>query len=561
MTGEYRGKKFLTDEDLKVSVLGIWPRVDIKNSELQKYFQQNLGRNFLGGDELVSYAQSLVSGGMSFDTLEEEILADSKNQEQTLREIIFKKTATGIGRGHSLGGLAGVVLGLNGTKMIDSGLTGFVASRSLATSSRRRETTTEEIVVPKVLFKREDLLDRYLAISRDVFNAAGYFKEKFGKLAGVETFNKVIPYNNPADLFIVLPLDSLATLQFEARQDKLNVKGNFLPRELHDLANRLENLTEEAGAGIMYKQRIEVPRDTYLHYTVFKDPSNPNSALELAQMYGMPTEPLIVKCEKDFSQGFLSWLDRLKDKFRITHRTQDPTLLASMARVNMRDLHSFVNEYNDAVRIKVIDTLSWRVWSEQKRHATLRQNVESVYSAVDRAYETMKELWPVIETSYHERLAKIIPIEKLDKVMTIDEKLKRQPELLIPYVYHTARQLMFYGKLVEEGFEKRDALYIVPKNIRLRTSETYDLINLIDLELPLRLCSTCEPERYATSWEKRKAIADAVPEISYFLHPKCNIGFCTEGKLCHHIRDLRDYDNELHKQVQQEMLGSAREKI
>ena len=561
MTGEYKGKKFLTDEDLKVKVLGVWPRVDIQNQDLQLDFQIDFNRGFLGGDELVSYAQSLVYGGMSFEALEKEILADSQNQEQTLKEIIFKKTATGIGRGHSLGGLAGVVLGLNGTKMIDSGLTGFVASRSLATSSRRRETTTEEIVVPNVLFKREDLLDEYLAISRDVFNAVGYFKEKFGKLAGVETFNKVIPYNNPADLFIVLPLDSLATLQFEARQDMRN-KNQFLPRELHDLANRLEALTEDAGMGIMYKQRIEVPRDTYLHYTVFKDPSNPNSALELAQAKGMSTEPLIVKCEKDFSQGFLDWLDKLRNNFRVTHTIQDPKILASMARINMQDLHSFVNEYNDAVRVKIIDTLSWRVWSEQKRHATLRQNVESVYSAVDRAYEKMSVLWPSIKEA-HEKgdVSRGIDTELFEEIITMDERLKKQPELLLPYIYHTARQLMFYGKMVEEGFEKRDALYIVPKNIRLRTSETYDLINLIDLELPLRLCSTCEPERYATSWKKRDLIADAVPEISYFLHPKCNIGFCTEGKPCKHIRDVRNYDNELHKQVQQEMLRSAKEKI
>jgi len=560
MTGEYRGKKFLTDEDLKVNVLGVWPKVDVKNPELQKYFQQNFDRDFLGGDELVSYAQSLVSGGMNFDSLEEEILADSKNPEQTLREIIFKKTATGIGRGHSLGGLAGVVLGLNGTKMIDSGLTGFVASRSLATSSRRRETTTEEIVVPNVLFKREDLLDEYLKISRDVFNAAGNFKEKFGKLEGVETFNKVIPYNNPADLFIVLPLDTLATLALEVRQDRANPNGPFIPRELHDLANRLEALTQQAGMGIMYNQRIEVPRDTYMHYTVFKDPSLPNRALELAQMQEMSTEPVIF-CDKNFTAGFRKELERLKGKFEETRKIDNPKLLVDKSKEDMLALRSFVGEYNDAVRVKIIDTLSWRVWSEQKRHATLRQNVESVYSAVDRTYNTVKGFWPLIQEAYEKNNVGKIPINSLDNVMTIDEKLKKQPELLIPYVYHTARQLMFYGKLVEEGFEKRDALYIVPKNIRLRTSETYDLINLIDLELPLRLCSTCEPERYATSWKKRELIAGAVPEISYFLQPKCNIGFCTEGKLCHHIRDLRDYDNELHKQVQNEMLRSAREKI
>ncbi len=553
----YKGKKFLTDDELKVSVLGVWPRVGIKNPELKQYFQEYFGRDFLGGDELVSYAQSLVSGGMSFDSLEEEILADSKNPEQELRETIFKKTATGIGRGHSLGGLAGVVLGLNGTKMIDSGLTGFVASRSLATSSRRRETTTEEIVIPTVLFDREDLLDKYLEISRDVFKAAADFKEKFGNLKGVETFNKVIPYNNPADLFIVLPLDTLATLAFEVRQDNLNPFSKYVPRELHYLSKTLEELTERTGMGIMHRQRTQVPRDTYLHYTVFKDPNLPNYAFDLARMNGMPVEPLIHKSEFDESGGLWIGLREMEERLERTRKISNPQELAEASMENMLRMRKLVNEYNDAVRVQIVDSLSWRVWSEQKRHATLKQNVESVYSAAERAYRTIKNFWPMIEQNQKERKVLSEVPKEINEAIVIDERLKKQPELLTSYVYHTARQLMFYGEMVKEGFDARDALYIVPKNIRLRTSENYDLANLIDLELPLRLCSTCEPERYATSWKKRGVIADALPKLKYFLEPKCNIGYCTEGKPCKHIMDMRQYDNELHKQVKQEMLRKA----
>jgi hypothetical protein len=114
---------------------------------------------------------------------------------------------------------------------------------------------------------------------------------------------------------------------------------------------------------------------------------------------------------------------------------------------------------------------------------------------------------------------------------------------------------MFSNKLVEEGFEKRDVLFSVPKNIKLRTTENYDLVNLVDLEFPLRLCSACEPERYASSWEKRELIAKAVPELDYFLSPKCNVGFCTEGKSCNHIYDMREYSVDLHKTTKQAMLG------
>jgi len=180
MSIQYDGHTFMTDDDLRVRILGFWPNVPIKNSELLKIFQQETGRDFLGGDELVSYAQPLVSRGMDFAALEEEILADAKNPEKPgLIELISKKTATGIGRGHSLGGLSGVVLGIHGTKMIDSGLTGLVASRSLVTSSRRRETTAEEIVIPQALIGKDELLKEYLSLSREVLSLSEQFKERF----------------------------------------------------------------------------------------------------------------------------------------------------------------------------------------------------------------------------------------------------------------------------------------------------------------------------------------------------------------------------------------------
>src|SRR3989344_4759041 len=421
MVLEYNGQKFMTDNDLKVNVLGFWPRINIQDTSLCEDFLKICERDFLGGDEIVSYAQPLVSSGMDFNFLEREILKDIHNSEKKeLKNILFEKTATGIGRGHSLGGLSGIVLGINGTKMIDSGLTGFVMSRSLVTSSRRRETTTEEIVIPESLNAKPELLDEYLKISKDVFNIGQEFKEKFGKFGGVETFNKAIPYNNPADLFIVLPLDTLATLAFEVREDRANPNGNFLPRELIKLAEMFPNLTERIGAGIMYNQRTKVPRDTYLHYSVFKDPSLSNYPLEQAEMRGMPIEPLVIDHSKDLTDGFKKELIKVRQIFEEARKIEDPKRLTDKSMECMLVLRGFVNEYNEAVRVKVLDTLSWRVWSEQKRHSTLRQNVESVYSAASRAYEIIKDVWPQIK-EIHENGRGDLPYDALDRAIVIDE--------------------------------------------------------------------------------------------------------------------------------------------
>src|SRR4030042_3323898 len=555
---KYEGKEFLTDDDLKVNLLGFWPRDDIKNEKLKKFFEEHYGRNFLGGDELVAYSQSLVSHGMNFAELEKEILADIENPEnRDFKDILFSKTATGIGRGHSLGGLTGVVLGIHGTKMIYSGLTGLCASRSLVTSSRRRETLAEEIVIPGCLKGHDELLKEYMKISEDVLKLSAEFKEKFGKMGGVETFNKVIPYNNPADLFIVLPLDTLSTIASEVRADKLNLNGKFVPRELYSLSDMFPEITSEIGMNIMFRQRIEVPRDTYLHYTVFKDPSFPNYALEKGKELGMNISPVAIEYQKDFTKGFMKALEQTKKLFEETKRISDPKELHEKSLECMYSLRAFTDEYNEALRLMVADTLSWRVWSEQKRHSTLRQNVESVYSAVERACEGTEPFLSRIERANSENdFEKIHNIlDNIEENIIIDDRLKNQKELVIPYLYHTAKQLKFYKKMIENGFEPRDALYIAPKNIRVRTLEHYDLKNLIDLEFPLRLCNTCEPERKASSWKKREAIAEIVPELDYFLKPKCNVGFCTEGKYCKSITDMREYNQDLHKQVKEAMLS------
>ncbi len=562
MPVEYKGQSFMSDDDLKVNILGFWPKWGIQNPELRRIFEEATDRNFLGGDELVSYAQSLVSKGMDFAALEEEILKDIQYSEKSLEEIVYKKTSTGIGRGHSLGGLSGVVLGIHGTKMIDSGLTGLVASRSLVTSSRRRETTDEEIVVPKALINKPVLLKEYVEVSREVFNLAGEFKEKFKKLGGIETFNKLIPYNNPADLFIVLPLDTLATLASEVMYDRENANGNFVPREIHNLVSKFSEITKEVGLNTMYEQRIRVPRDTYLHYTVFRDPYPllKNEALEEAEKRDMPLQPQII--DSSITSNAIEKLKRLREFTKDNMQIQDPKELADAAKRYMLSMRAFVGENNESVRVKILDSLSWRVWSEQKRHATLRQSVESVYSAAQRNAQNMSQLWPIIHGAYGASQTFTIEnilgprlISEAEKSIIIDDRLKKQPELLAPYLYYTAKQLNLFQKMLEAGIEPRDALYIVPKNIRLRTLEHYDLINLIDLELPLRLCDTCEPERKATAWQKRDIIAEKIPVLNDFLYPKCSVGFCTEGKYCGHLTSKRDYNKELHKAVKREMLG------
>jgi len=70
--------------------------------------------------------------------------------------------------------------------------------------------------------------------------------------------------------------------------------GLFLPREIYTLVEKFPEIAEENGIGTMYKQRIQVPRDTYFHYNVFKDPDFPNYPLELMEEFGLSLKPKLV---------------------------------------------------------------------------------------------------------------------------------------------------------------------------------------------------------------------------------------------------------------------------
>jgi len=549
----------MSDNDLEVNLLGFWPRVEVSDSELKNILKKDLGYDFISGDILVAYIQRLVASSVNFDKgLIDEIKTDIASGEN-LANIIFKKTATGIGRGHSLGGLSGVALGINGTKMLDSALLGLVASRSLITSGRRRDIKEEELVIPQVFEKNQLLLKEYLDISKDCFEVSGKMKEQFRKLKAIETFNKILPYNNPANLMIVLSLDSAATLYFEVQDDKkFGPKGKYVPKEIHALVDMMPSLMDKAGLGIMYRQRIKVPRDTYLHYTVFKDPEYPNYSLELADKNGFSLDPKVVEIQKDFTNGFLKALENAKKVNEDARKTKDKKELVEKAMQSMLALSQFTKNYNEALRLKISDTISWRVWSEQKRHATLRQDVESIYTAADRAYIIISKIWPEIEKVYKSESQEDIThiVSEAEKAISIFKDLKDTRELLLPYIYHSARQIMFYKKLLDAGFEKRDAIFIVPRNVRVRTIEHYDLENLINLEFPLRLCSACEAERYETSWKKQEVISQSVPELKHFLGPKCwSVGMCTEGGPCKHIYSIREYLSlDEHKELNKMML-------
>jgi len=549
MTIRIDGKTYKTDEDLKVRAIGAVPRVGIRNRELKKYFRENYGRTYLSGDEILAYAQGLVSRNLR--DLEAEILKDISGNE-SLQEIIQRKIGTSIGRGHALR-LATLEFVINGSKMIDSGFTGLCTSGTIITSGRRKKASIDDIVIPEGLRGKNQLIREYLEITRDAIREIDRFKAELGNSDAVEALNKFLPYNGSADMIWMVPIDGLFAIASEVERDAKRSE-KLLPRELYTFVNMLEVLTDREGVGALYRNRMCVPRITSAHYTVFTDPSESRFAVE----FGESLRPKIIDLKVKFSMGLEAVLDNLRDLRENALRENDPARLCAAAMNYTRAMQEFVDSYNDAVRVQISDSLSWRVWGEQKRHATLHQDVESIYSAADIASKRIKEMWESIDRvhTFNQRFSKS-DLERIEEVVVIDHRVKNRPELMNAYVYHTAKQLMLYEKIKQEA-SRRDALFIVPRNVRVSTVETYDLANLIGLELPLRACKTCEPERYATTWAKIKLLKEALPGFADFFVPKCSVGLCTEGKHCGHIESLRSgYDEAFHAEVSRVRLKPA----
>ncbi len=530
---------------LKIELAGFWPKIEIKDKRLRK----KIGKDFLGPDYIVSFLQKAVYKSVPLiKGLEEEIL-----KEENIRETAFNKFSSSMLRGHSLDGTAGIALKLHGSKLLDSALTGIPFSRSFVTSGRRAKIHKENIIIPDSIDKKYDLRKEYVETSE---TAIEIYDKIIDKIGSKQLASKVVPYNNPCDLYIRLPLSSIMTLALELEQQK-QTNQIWMPREVEELISRLENdILPDIDMKIMYDTRKAALRDTYLHWYVFKGKDD-NFATEMAKLLGNPLEPTIIPTSINIqpTKGLRKKLKYLEEKISFTHTILNPKELSKASRENLLLLRDIVDSYNDSISLKTVSSLSWRVWSEQKRHSTLRQCVESIYRASDRAYE-------IIESSRNKKDL----FKRSEKAFVIPPEIKKDKELLRDYVWISSKQHLLRKELLDASIEERDAIYIVPRNTRLRTVETYDLINLIDLELPLRTCTTCEPERRATAEKKAEIIKDTlsgiIPELNYLIGPKCILGYCTEPKFCGKILEYNpDYSVSLHNHIRENLIKKASEKI
>ena len=212
-----------------------------------------------------------------------------------------------------------------------------------------------------------------------------------------------------------------------------------------------------------------------------------------------------------------------------------------------------LRDYNLSLKFRIFSSIPWRVWGEKKRHRTVPQTVESIYYSVERAEGIF---------------AKTNSEKEIEKVWSLPPSIKKNPEFLSKYLLVSREALRAYGALIRLRIKPREAIFVVPRAVKIDILQEYDLYNLLTGYFPLRLCSTAEEEMQRTTWKEVLQLKKTFKEkgldiLSRFLQPKCHImGFCSEEKSCPLILGVvKNYTEKFHAEMKEELKNQLKENL
>ncbi len=177
------------------------------------------------------------------------------------------------------------------------------------------------------------------------------------------------------------------------------------------------------------------------------------------------------------------------------------------------DWKNFAFELKDSLFVQKTLKGSIAVWNEVKRHRTILQTAESVYSATDRAYDELNSL----------------------KTGEKPEGIHITSGAGQEYIDAVHGALQEYENLKDRGVKPRDAIYVVPHCVNLNFNVTLNGFHLVDPFgfFGVRECSTADYEVRELATKLRQEVEEKIPELSDgLMGPKCKTGVCPERNSC-----------------------------
>lgn len=516
--------------DLKVTFLGINPSLEDSTGKLD-------------AQSICAFSALLTFKGKSVQTLKQDAVDKDQDINKKIKNILRKSSL----RGHaSIATTPVLSFSYEASKFLDSALTGMVFSSSFMASGRRTDTDHEDIIFPSSIEKNKEAYEIYLEASKNNIDISHKLLEN-----GIEKdqASKILQYGIYGTGTISYSIESFNSLRREYEREK-----EWMPEEIGIFLNTLENELKNLGVDLLYYTRAIAPRNTYPYPNIFKNPRNKNLVRDMAEKFSFNEECKILSIDNLTSENLKERMDKLKEK--LTKAYQDKEYMINNWYDLLEERASIARDYQNALNIKLLSRLTWRVWGEKKRHRTMPMTVESVYFSINRT----SDIWEKFANEIENNSLSEDQIKILDNACEIPPEIKSEPRLMYDFMSAVLKSLRTYRKLIEFGIPHRDAIFIIPRALRIDMIIDCNFYNLISGYYPLRLCTKAEEQlrrvtREETEEMKLKFKDSGLDWLNWHLRPKCyNVGFCPEEKSCFMIKkDESYYDDLIHEEMEKDL--------
>lgn len=515
-------------KNLKMIFLGVTPILEDKTGTLKP-------------QDIVALSALMTFKGKSVKDLYADAIEKGQDMNKKVKTIIRKSSL----RGHaSIATTPTICFTYEGSKFLDSMMTGMVFSSSLMASGRRTNTTVDDISYPTSIDEKKEAKVLYKNASEENIN---FYNSLLEKDVEKDDASKALQYGIYGTGIISYPIESIISFKKEYEREK-----DWMPEEAGIVISEIEKYLKKMGVDLIYASRDLAARNTLPFPNIFKSPTKPNLVKELINQKELPkTLTKII----DFNALKSSVLEKEAGKILKLAKeiTSDKKQIKKRWREILELRHDFMRDFNNILNLRILSSVSWRVWAEKKRHRTVPMTVDSIFYSLERTRPIFRKYAKNIED---EKLAEKDLI-LIDRYFTIPPSLRKDKKILYGYLKIVKKSLDTYFTLVEKyKIKPGDAIFVMPRGIRVDLLQNYDLFNLISGYFPIRTCSTAEIQlrtitRIEMAEVKQLLTKKGFPNIAKLMVTKCHIpGFCLEEKNCPIIKGLiKDYDESFHEEL------------
>jgi hypothetical protein len=519
-------------KDLKMTFLGITP-----------ILQDETG--LLKPQDIVALSALMTFKGKAVKDLYNEAIEKGQDIDKKVKTIIRKSSL----RGHaSIATTPAICFTYEASKFLDSMMTGMVFSSSLMASGRRTDTTVDDIVYPTSIDQNKEAKALYKQASEETIN---FFNHLLASGVEKDDTSKILHYGIYGTGIIAYPIESVIAFKKEYEAEK-----GWMPEEAGLVIAEIEKYLKKMGADLIYTSRNLAARNVFPFPNIFKDPAKVNITRELIKKKKLPKELVEIL---EFNVTKTPGLEKeageiLKLQREIIANKKD---IKKHWREILHARQQFMRDYNSALQLKVLSSASWRVWGDRKRHRTVALTPESVFYAIDLCRPILKKYAKKIA----DQKLTADEIKIIDRFYTVPPSVRENKELLYGWLDRVVKSFDAYYQLIEKYKVKpAEAIYVMPRGVRIDMLQNHDLYNLISGYYPLRTCSTADTQLRAMSRIEMIKIKQILKRKGYnnlekLIVTKCHIpGFCLEEKNCPIIKAaVKDYDEKFHEEMKAQL--------